>query len=164
MPVRPYPIQIPPSTNGWSGYLITKGLCSADSNIDRKFKQHLQTHLEPRQKQQQRHIHHHQTPHQKNNLSLIKSSSRHLSELSNYPSDFLLWGGPYLRKPVVSSNSSTSSIQEPLDMSGSVLLAWANSPEEVKDVLQKDIFTKEKVWNWEEIRILPFKSTVRKAM
>lgn len=49
-------------------------------------------------------------------------------------------------------------------MSGSVLLAWANSPEEVKDVLQKDIFTKEKVWNWEEIRILPFKSTVRKAM
>lgn len=60
MPARPYPIQIPPSTNGWSGYLITKGLCSADSNIDRKFKQHLQTHLELRQ-QQQRHIHHHQT-------------------------------------------------------------------------------------------------------
>lgn len=159
MPARPYPIEIPPSTNGWSGYLITKGLCSADLNIDRKFKQHLQ---ELRQ-QQQRHIHHHQTPHQTKNLSLIKSSSRHLSELSNYPSDFLLWGGPYLRKPVVSS-SSTSSIQEPLDMSGSVLLAWANSPEEVKDVLQKDIFTKEKVWNWEEIRILPFKSTVRKAM
>lgn len=164
MPARPYPIEIPPSTNGWSGYLITKGLCSADSNIDRKFKQHLQTHLEPRQKKTT-------TPHpspsnptpKEKNLSLIKSSSRHLSELSNYPSDFLLWGGPYLRKPVVSS-SSTSSIQEPLDMSGSVLLAWANSPEEVKDVLQKDIFTKEKVWNWEEIRILPFKSTVRKAM
>lgn len=158
MPARPYPIQIPPSMNGWSGYLITKGLCSVDSNIDRKFKQHLQTHLEPRQQ------HYHQTPHQTKNLSLIESSSRHLSELSNYPSDFLLWGGPYLRKPVVSSSSSTSSIQEPLDMSGSVLLAWANSPEEVKDVLQKDIFTKEKVWNWEKIRILPFKSTVRKAM
>ncbi|EMF12353.1 uncharacterized protein SEPMUDRAFT_109109 [Sphaerulina musiva SO2202] len=93
----------------------------------------------------------------------LQHRPRHLSELSNYPSDFLLWGGPYLRKPVVSS-SSTNSIQEPLDMSGSVLLAWANSPEEVKDVLQKDIFTKEKVWNWEEIRILPFKSTVRKAM
>lgn len=61
MPARPYPIEIPPSTNGWSGYLITKGLCSADSNIDRKFKQHLQTHLELRQKQQQRHIHPHQT-------------------------------------------------------------------------------------------------------
>lgn len=69
MPARPYPIQIPQSTNGWSGYLITKGLCSADSNIDRKFKQHLQTHLEPRQKQQQRHIHHHQTPHQKKRIS-----------------------------------------------------------------------------------------------
>lgn len=71
MPARPYPIQIPPSTNGWSGYLITKGLCSADSNIDRKFKQHFQTHLEPRQKQQQRHIHihHHQTPHQKKRIS-----------------------------------------------------------------------------------------------
>lgn len=62
MPARPYPIEIPQSTNGWSGYLITKGLCSADLNIDRKFKQHLQTHLELRQQQQkQRHIHHHQT-------------------------------------------------------------------------------------------------------
>lgn len=69
MPARPYPIKILPSTNGWSGCLITKGLCSADSNIDRKFKKHLQTHLEPRQKQRQRHIHHHQTPHQKKRIS-----------------------------------------------------------------------------------------------
>lgn len=65
MPARPYPIQIPQSTNGWSGYLITKGLCSADLNIDRKFKQHLQ---ELRQ-QQQRHIHHHQTLHPKQRIS-----------------------------------------------------------------------------------------------
>lgn len=70
MPARPYPTRILPSTNGWSGYLITKGLCSADSNIDRKFKQYVQTHLKLRQQQQkQRHIHHHQTLHPKKRIS-----------------------------------------------------------------------------------------------
>ena len=83
-------------------------------------------------------------------------SSNHLQELSKYPGDFFLCGGPFLRKRCEDGES--------MEMLGSVILAWAAAPEDVVNELKKDVFTKYGVWNWEKAQIFPFRSTIRKAL
>ncbi|KAH7330546.1 hypothetical protein BKA65DRAFT_554518 [Rhexocercosporidium sp. MPI-PUGE-AT-0058] len=81
---------------------------------------------------------------------------QHLDDLSKYPSDFWLWGGPFLQEPPKSN--------EPLKALGSSLLAWGRSKDEVLAELRKDIYTTNEVWDWEKVQIFPFKSTLRKPM
>ncbi|KAH8698161.1 hypothetical protein GQ44DRAFT_633132 [Phaeosphaeriaceae sp. PMI808] len=84
-----------------------------------------------------------------------KLRPEHLANLSAYPKDFWLWGGPFLRKP------SHDTLNEPL---GSMLLASAESADKVLEELKKDIYTREGIWDWEKVQIYPFRSTLRKAM
>lgn len=51
-----------------------------------------------------------------------------------------------------------------MEMLGSMIVASATSPSAVEEALKKDVFTKYEVWDWEKAQILPFKSTIRKAL
>ncbi|EUC26601.1 hypothetical protein COCCADRAFT_61903, partial [Bipolaris zeicola 26-R-13] len=84
-----------------------------------------------------------------------KLRPQHLANLCTYPDDFWLWGGPFLRE------RSNGEFNEPL---GSMLLAWAESPDKVLDELKKDVYTTEGVWDWTKAQIFPFKSTLRIGM
>ncbi|KAL2036364.1 hypothetical protein N7G274_010918 [Stereocaulon virgatum] len=47
---------------------------------------------------------------------------------------------------------------------GSVMLALANSREEVLKALQDDIYYKSGVWDWDQLQIHPFRSAFRQAL
>jgi len=47
---------------------------------------------------------------------------------------------------------------------GSIMLAYAESKEEVLERLKADLYTTEGVWNWDQVKIHPFRSAVRKGM
>lgn len=51
--------------------------------------------------------------------------------------------------------------EQPLPMVGSALLAYAESQEEVMEMLKNDIYAKSGVWNLDKVQIWPFKSAVR---
>lgn len=40
----------------------------------------------------------------------------------------------------------------------------AESREKVQETLEKDVFVKEGIWDWAGVKILPFKTTVRKPV
>ncbi|EGP86334.1 unnamed protein product [Zymoseptoria tritici ST99CH_1A5] len=86
----------------------------------------------------------------------VQHRSTHLAELSKYPSDFILVGGPYLGGPVQDD--------APMDMLGSVILVRASTREEALGELRKDIFARKAVWDFDQALVLPFKSTIRKGM
>lgn len=44
---------------------------------------------------------------------------------------------------------------------GSAVLAFAKTKEEVIDLLKRDIYTEQGVWDWSKVQIWPFKSTIR---
>lgn len=123
-------------TSGWSFYLIRKELYSVGFSIDRKLPRKLLVW----------------------SGLLIHSDllSTHLAELSKYPSDFILVGGPYLGGPVQDD--------APMDMLGSVILVRASTREEALGELRKDIFARKAVWDFDQALVLPFKSTIRKGM
>ncbi|OJD36831.1 ycii-related domain protein [Diplodia corticola] len=86
----------------------------------------------------------------------VELRPQHLSNLSKYPTDFWLFGGPFLQEPPKKN--------EPMKMLGSVLVALGSSKEEVLKELKKDIYTENRIWDWDKVQIFPFKSTLRKAL
>lgn len=52
----------------------------------------------------------------------------------------------------------------PPKMKGSACLIGAKTKEEVLERLKQDVYVKEGVWNLDEMQIIPFKSTLRKAL
>lgn len=48
-------------------------------------------------------------------------------------------------------------------MIGSVLVAVAETKDQVIERLRKDLYTERKVWDWNKVQIYPFNSTVRLA-
>ncbi|KUJ12125.1 uncharacterized protein LY89DRAFT_624569 [Mollisia scopiformis] len=50
---------------------------------------------------------------------------------------------------------------EGLKISGSTVVAWASSKEEVMEILKGDIYAKEGVWDLEKVQIWPFKCAFR---
>ncbi|KAK0514652.1 hypothetical protein JMJ35_003269 [Cladonia borealis] len=51
-----------------------------------------------------------------------------------------------------------------LRIKGSVLLALAESREEVVKALQEDVYYKSGIWDWDRVQIHPFKSAVRQPL
>lgn len=51
--------------------------------------------------------------------------------------------------------------EDPLPMVGSALLAYAESKEEVMEMIENDIYNKNGVWDLSKVQIWPFKSAVR---
>ena len=57
--------------------------------------------------------------------------------------------------------SSGATLAEPLKegekpkMTGSVMIALADSEAEVREILQKDIYVESGVWNWDAVTITP---------
>ncbi|KAK4690785.1 uncharacterized protein P7C71_g6085, partial [Lecanoromycetidae sp. Uapishka_2] len=49
-------------------------------------------------------------------------------------------------------------------INGSVMLALAESKEEVLDALKEDVYSKAGVWDWDKVQIHPFISAFRKAL
>lgn len=49
-------------------------------------------------------------------------------------------------------------------MKGSAMLIGANTKEEVIERLKKDVYVTGKVWDWEKVQIIPFKSALRKPL
>lgn len=47
---------------------------------------------------------------------------------------------------------------------GSVMLAHAESKEEVLRKLKEDVYTKEEVWDWDKVQIYPFRSAIRSGL
>ncbi|KAF2142300.1 uncharacterized protein K452DRAFT_227008 [Aplosporella prunicola CBS 121167] len=76
------------------------------------------------------------------------------------PQDFWLLGGAFMdaSAPFPPPDGETPK------MAGSVMLALAESREEVLERLKADVYAREGVWEWEKVRIYPFKSAIRKAL
>lgn len=49
-------------------------------------------------------------------------------------------------------------------MKGSAMLIGAQTKEEVLERLKRDVYVTGKVWDWEKVQIIPFKSAIRKAL
>ncbi|KAK5140662.1 hypothetical protein LTR04_002895 [Oleoguttula sp. CCFEE 6159] len=83
--------------------------------------------------------------------------SDHLKALApNVDSGLILFGGGYME--------SVPAEGEGPKIKGSVMLAYAESKEEVVQMLKNDIYSKKDVWDWEKVQIYPFKSAVRKPL
>ncbi|TKA66303.1 hypothetical protein B0A49_06944 [Cryomyces minteri] len=81
----------------------------------------------------------------------------HLKALApNVDSGLILFGGGYME--------SVPAEGEGPKIKGSVMLAYAESKEEVVQMLKNDIYSKKDVWDWEKVQIYPFKSAVRKPL
>lgn len=51
--------------------------------------------------------------------------------------------------------------EEPLPMVGSALLAYAETKEEVLEIVKNDIYSTSGVWDLSKVQIWPFKSAIR---
>ncbi|RAL65297.1 hypothetical protein DID88_000865 [Monilinia fructigena] len=69
-------------------------------------------------------------------------------------SGFWKMGGAFLSEP--------PSGDAPLRFQGSCMIALASSKEEVIEVLKKDIYAENDVWDFSKIQIYPFKCAFRK--
>ncbi|KAI9838402.1 MAG: hypothetical protein M1819_005671 [Sarea resinae] len=49
-------------------------------------------------------------------------------------------------------------------INGSIMLASADSKEEVIETLKNDTYYQNEVWDWEKVKVYPFKTAVRKAL
>ncbi|KAM0142105.1 hypothetical protein ACHAP3_002100 [Botrytis cinerea] len=63
-------------------------------------------------------------------------------------------GGAFLSEPPTGDS--------PLKFQGSCMIALASSKEEVIEVLKKDIYAENDVWDFSKIQIYPFKCAFRK--
>ena len=66
--------------------------------------------------------------------------------------------GAMLEEPIKEGDSN------PPKMAGSSCLIGAKTREEVVERLKNDVYVKEGVWNLDEVKIIPFKSALRKAL
>ncbi|KAK9425248.1 putative Ycii-related domain protein [Seiridium unicorne] len=81
---------------------------------------------------------------------------QHLKEIiPDIESGFLVFGGPYFSEKCTKEGESA--------MIGSVLVAVAETKDDVINRLKKDRYTELKVWDWDKVQIYPFNSTVRMA-
>ncbi|KAF2184405.1 hypothetical protein K469DRAFT_580261 [Zopfia rhizophila CBS 207.26] len=83
---------------------------------------------------------------------------QHLEGLKADPETFWLWGGAMLEEPIKEGDSG------PPKMKGSATLIGAKTKEEVIERLKKDVYVTQKVWDWDKVQIIPFKSALRKAL
>ncbi|KAF2467132.1 uncharacterized protein BDR25DRAFT_235898 [Lindgomyces ingoldianus] len=81
---------------------------------------------------------------------------QHLAGLKEDPEWFWLFGGAMLEEPIKEG--------EVPKMAGSAMLIGAKTREEVVERLQKDVYVTGKVWDWEKVKIIPFKSALRKPL
>ena len=49
---------------------------------------------------------------------------------------------------------------QPRLVKGSVIIACADTKEEVVEILKKDVFTTSGVWDWSKVEIYPFKTAL----
>lgn len=82
--------------------------------------------------------------------------TQHLSGLKADPESFWLWGGAMLEEPITEGEAPK--------MKGSAMLIGAKTREEVLERLKRDVYVSGKVWDWEKVQIIPFKSALRKAL
>ncbi|EME44769.1 hypothetical protein DOTSEDRAFT_44888 [Dothistroma septosporum NZE10] len=68
----------------------------------------------------------------------------------------IVLGGASLDEPVKEGS--------PIKINGSVLMAEADTEEEVRKIVESDIYYKSGVWDAAKIQIFPFKSAVRKGL
>lgn len=66
--------------------------------------------------------------------------------------------GAMLEEPIKERDTN------PPKMAGSACLIGAKTREEVVERLKNDVYVKEGVWNLDEVKIIPFKSALRKAL
>ncbi|KAK4610071.1 Derivative of benzaldehyde biosynthesis cluster protein C [Fulvia fulva] len=52
----------------------------------------------------------------------------------------------------------------PMKINGSVMMAEADTEQEVREIIESDIYYRTGVWDKEKIRIFPFKSAVRQGL
>lgn len=83
---------------------------------------------------------------------------KHLEGLKSDREDMWLWGGAMLEEPIQPGST------DPPKMKGSALLIGANTEEEVLERVKKDVYVGEGVWDVSKIKIIPFKSALRKAL
>ncbi|KAF2201998.1 hypothetical protein GQ43DRAFT_393060 [Delitschia confertaspora ATCC 74209] len=88
----------------------------------------------------------------------LKVRDQHIAGLKADPEDFWLWGGAMLEEPIKEGTSG------PPKMKGSCMLIGADTKEQVLERLKKDVYVEGKVWDWERVQIIPFKSALRKAL
>lgn len=72
----------------------------------------------------------------------------------------LLFGGAFFDADDVPTSDNSKGPQ----IKGTVLLAYAESKEEVLEQLKRDVYTESGVWNWEKVQIWGFKTAVRRGL
>ncbi|KAL1305588.1 hypothetical protein AAFC00_007193 [Neodothiora populina] len=95
-----------------------------------------------------------------NTDALEKRMSVRQSHLSNLTPDvesgLWLMGGATLDEPPKEGEGPK--------INGSIMLALAETKEEVLEKLKGDVYSQSGVWNWEKVQIYPFKAAFRKAL
>jgi len=87
----------------------------------------------------------------------MKVRPNHLSGLKPRVEDgFWTFGGAFLEE--VPKEGEGPKIK------GSIMLALAESKEEVLKELKKDTYTTSGVWDWDKVQIYPFKTALRKPL
>jgi uncharacterized protein YciI len=122
----------------------------------------------------------------------MASRPQHIEDLKKDREDMLLWGGMFMSHSSLpfSFFPSPTKVQkfkitftnmrfvclvgamlhtplkdgEPPQATGSAMLIGAKTREEVVERLQKDVYVKDGVWDWEKVQIIPFRSAIRKAL
>ncbi|KAK0256075.1 hypothetical protein LTR91_011733 [Friedmanniomyces endolithicus] len=97
-------------------------------------------------------------PDKKDSLAArMKVRPDHLAALKpSVEAGFWVMGGASLDEPVKEGEGPK--------INGSVMIAVAESKEEVLDKIKADIYYKSGVWDVENINIFPFKSAIRSAL
>ncbi|KAK5138237.1 hypothetical protein LTR08_003298 [Meristemomyces frigidus] len=81
----------------------------------------------------------------------------HLSNLKPHvDSGFFVFGGASLEEPLKEGEAPK--------INGSVMLAQADTKEEVLEAIRRDVYSKSGVWDESKIQIFPFKSAIRQAL
>jgi len=68
----------------------------------------------------------------------------------------ILFGGAFFENP--------PPVGEAPHVKGTVLLAYAESKDEVLELLKQDAYTKNGVWDWQKVQIYAFKTALRRAL
>jgi len=89
----------------------------------------------------------------------MKVRPDHLKALTpDVQSGFWVFGGAMLDEPHVESSGQGPKIK------GSIMLAVAESEEEVWEKLKGDVYATSGVWEMDKVQVIPFKSAVRKPL
>ncbi|KAI5809522.1 hypothetical protein DFH27DRAFT_535270 [Peziza echinospora] len=72
-----------------------------------------------------------------------------------HESGFFTFGGGYLDDPLIEGSSAKPTFR------GSAMLCLGETKEEVLEVLRKDPYTVNNVWDWEKVQIFAFKAAIR---